>query len=322
MTQAHSGAAVDKVPRVRPVGPAVRTPSPRRYDHTDFTAAALVAAKAGRSVSVCLPARDEEATVGDIVTCIHTELMVATPLVDEIVVVDDHSRDRTAEVAATAGARVVRAVEVLPEYGEGHGKGEALWKSVYAATGDVIVWCDADVVGFQSHFVTGLLGPVLTNDDIGFVKGYYERSSGSGDRGGRVTELVARPLLSALFPALASIVQPLAGECAGRRDVLEQLPFGEGYGVDIGLLIDVADRFGTGAVAQVDLGHRVHRNRPLDELAPQATAVLQAVLGRAGRALPEVVTLDRPGLPPVDVDRVERPPLVDVASYRRLIHSA
>jgi glucosyl-3-phosphoglycerate synthase len=163
---------------------------------------------------------------------------------------------------------------------------------------------------------------VLTADDIGFVKGFYERSSGDGDRGGRVTELVARPLLSALFPGLASIVQPLAGECAGRREVLERLPFVEGYGVDIGLLIDVADRYGVGAVAQVDLGRRVHRNRPLDELAPQATAVMQAVLARAGRALPEVVTLEQPGLPPVEVDRVERPPLVDVASYRRLIHTA
>jgi glucosyl-3-phosphoglycerate synthase len=308
---------VDKVPRVRPIGPVVRT-----YDHADFSVDELVAAKVGRSVSVCLPARDEEATVGDIVACIRAELMVAAPLVDEIVVVDDHSRDRTGAVAAAAGARVVRAIEVLPEYGEGHGKGEALWKSVYAATGDVIVWCDADIVGFSSHFVTGLLGPVLTTDDVGFVKGFYERSSSDGDRGGRVTELVARPLLSALFPALASIAQPLAGECAGRRDVLERLPFVEGYGVDIGLLIDVAERDGVGTIAQVDLGRRVHRNRPLDELAPQATAVMQAVLARAGRALPEVVTLERPGLAPVDVDRTERPPLVDVASYRHLSHTA
>ena len=291
----------------------------RTFRSGEFDLARLVDDKAGQQISVCLPARDEQETVGPIVETIRAALVDRVGLVDEILVVDDHSADRTAEVAAAAGATVLRAEEILPQYGEGHGKGEALWKSLYASKGDVIAWCDADVRDFDPTFVVGLLGPLLTRPDLVFVKGFYERpdSTGAG-RGGRVTELVARPIVSMLFPHLSAVVQPLAGEYAGRREALEQLPFVEGYGVDLGLVIDVAARFGLDAMAQVDLGRRVHRNRPLDELSPQATSVLQTALRRVDPGLVAAsAVLVRPGLDPVTVDATERPPLVDVPEYRR-----
>jgi glucosyl-3-phosphoglycerate synthase len=289
----------------------------RTFHHWSYDAPGLAERKGDEIVSVCLPARNEEPTVGAIVAAIREQLVDRLALVDEVLVVDDHSTDGTAVAARSAGARVVQAADVLPAYGEGHGKGEALWKSLHVAQGDVIVWCDSDIVDFDPRFVVGLLGPLLTETDVGFVKGLYERPA-PGDRGGRVTELVARPLLSLLFPHLAGVVQPLAGEYAGRRRLLERLPFVEGYGVDIGLLIDVAARFGSQCVAQVDLGSRVHRNRTLDELSPQALAIIQIVLRRAGCALPPgPAVLRRPGLDAIAVDTEERPPLVDVPAYRR-----
>ena len=299
----------------------------RTFRAGEFDPARLVDDKArtNQTVSVCLPARDEQDTVGPIVESIRAELVERHRLVDEILVVDDHSTDRTAAVAAAAGATVLAAEDILPDYGDGHGKGEALWKSLYASRGDLVAWCDADVRDFDPSFVVGLLGPLLTRPDLVFVKGFYERpvsreSSPAlpGGRGGRVTELVARPVVALLFPQLSAVVQPLAGEYAGRREALERLPFVEGYGVDLGLLIDVASRIGLEAMAQVDLGTRVHRNRPLDELSPQALSVLQTALSRAGHDLiGPSATLVRPGLDPVRVELSERPPLVEVPDYRR-----
>ena len=292
------------------------------YHHGEFDLDHLCDLKRGRRISVILPARNEEPTVGRIVATIRCELVERRPLVDEILVVDDHSTDATASVARNAGARVASVDDLLTEEGEGEGKGEAMWKGLYASTGDLVAYCDADVSNFGSRFLVGLLGPLLERDDVGFVKAYYDRPyAGQAHEGGRVTELVARPLLSLLFPALAGIVQPLSGEVAGRREVLEQVPFVEGYGVDIGLILEIADRFGAEAIAQVDLGTRIHRNRPLAELAPQAMAVIQTVLVRAGvetaadgRWSPLLV---RPGMLPVPVSVDERPPLVEVAAYRR-----
>jgi glucosyl-3-phosphoglycerate synthase len=251
----------------------------RTFAAQQFDARSLRCAKAGRRVSVCLPARDEAATVGAIVAIVQSALADGVGLVDEVLVVDDGSTDATAAEAAGAGARVVRR-----GHGDGPpGKGQALRRAVAEADGDVLVFLDADVRNFDPRFVVGLLGPLLTEPGIALVKATYRRPlEGAAGSGGRVTELVARPLLARLFPDLAEVIQPLAGECAAPRDVLEAVPFADGYGVEVGLLIDVAARRGPGALAQVDLGERVHRNRPLDELAPQAAAVIDVVLDRAG----------------------------------------
>lgn len=288
----------------------------RTFHHRDFDAVALVDAKRNRTISVCLPARDEQETIGAIVSRITRDLVERVPLVDEVLVVDDASSDATAAAATDAGARVVRADEVLPELGVRRGKGEALWKATAAAQGEVLAFCDADVRDFGTHFVVGLLGPLLVHDDVQFVKAFYERPvDGEPRGGGRVTELMARPLLAVLFPELASVIQPLAGEFASRRQVLEQLPFVDGYGVDVGLLLDAHARFGIGALAQVDLGKRVHRNRPLHELGPMATVVLHTALERAGvDVAPGPIVLAVPGDEPVTVQIGERPPLADQRS--------
>jgi glucosyl-3-phosphoglycerate synthase len=312
------------------------SPIVRTYHHRQFDLDRLVEAKRGRQISVCLPARNEEPTVGRVVGTIRRELVERRPLVDEVLVVDDGSVDGTAATARAAGARVVGADAVLPEYdtqteADG-GKGAAMWKALYASRGDLLVFCDADVKNFGPRFVAGVVGPLLLEDGLAFVKGFYDRPlDGRPGEGGRVTELVARPLISLLFPQLAGIVQPLAGECAAPRDVLEQLPFVEGYGVDLALVIDVARRFGLGAIGQTDLGVRVHRNRPLDDLAPQAMAVLQAALARRPAAsgpsgLPSgdpgldpawSPVLLRPGQEAVPVAAGERPPMVEVPAYRK-----
>ena len=288
--------------------------TPRSFVAADFDVDSLCKAKAdaGVSISVCIPARDEELTVGNVVSTIVRELVERHSLVDEVVVVDDRSADRTAAVAVVAGARVVEADAVLPHLPAATGKGEALWKSLAASSGDLVVWCDADVRGFDPRFVIGLVGPLLLDHDVDFVKGWYERNSG------RVTELTARPVIALLFPHLSSFAQPLSGEYAGRRSLLERLPFAMGYDVDLALLIDVADAIGLERMAQVDLGVRVHRNRPLEELSPQAVAVLRAALERAGVQLSAFPTLlHREGIDDVTIDHGERPPLVDVAAYRR-----
>lgn len=282
----------------------------RSFRFSDFADAGLVEAKRGRRISVCLPARDEAATIGAIVAAIRSSLVERQPLVDEILVVDDGSTDATAAVARGAGARVL----TTPPGGKGH----AMWRAVQAAEGDLIVFCDADVRDFAPHFVTGLVGPLVTSDDIAFVKGCYDRPvDGVPGGGGRVTELVARPLIAALFPHLATVAQPLAGECAARREVWAGLPFVDGYGVDLGLVIDVASQFGLGAMAQCDLGQRLHRNRPLVDLGPQALAIVQVALSRAGVAPDWESRLVRPGREPLTVALSQRPPLAGVEPARR-----
>ncbi|WP_420618624.1 glucosyl-3-phosphoglycerate synthase [Candidatus Poriferisocius sp.] len=291
----------------------------RRFAAGEFTAADLVEQKGSTTVSVCLPARNEEATVGAIVEVVRNELMDKLGLVDEVIVMDDHSTDRTAAVAKDAGATVVACSDVLDHLGDQPGKGETLWKSLYISTGDIVVWCDSDVANFGAHFITGLLGPLLIDDTIGYCKGFYHRPVGADQRGGgRTTELVARPLIALLFPELVDIIQPLAGEYAGRREILERVPFVQGYGVEMGLLIDVCRLAGYNAIAQVDLGTRVHRNRPLHELSSQATEVMQVALHRADRTLVNTaITLRRPGFGDTEITMQERPPLVEVTGYFR-----
>lgn len=287
----------------------------RSFHHGEFTVERILDAKGPTTVSVCLPARNEAATVGDIVSTLRTDLL-APGVVDEVVVVDDHSSDDTAALAAAAGARVADASTVLPRFGGGHGKGEVLWKSLHVTDGDVVVWCDSDISEFGSRFVTGLVGPLLCEPEVDLAKGHYRRPEQAGEGGGRVTELVARPLLSLFFPELAALHQPLSGEYGGRREVLEQLRFVQGYGVDIGLLIDLAERFGTDGLVQVDLDVRHHRNRTLDELGPQAMAIIQTMLSRRDPAsVPATAALLLPDGTEVAVDVTERPPMVEVPEY-------
>ncbi len=262
----------------------------RVHDGPRLEPAALAAVKGALTVSLCLPARNEALTLGAILDVVVNELMAPTAaVVDELLVLDDGSADATARVAATHGARVVAVEEILASLGPGRGKGNVLWRSLAASRGDLIVWCDADVTSFSAGYVTSLLAPLISDPSVGFVKGFYERptvgdpiTGADGHGGGRVTELVARPLLSRFFPGLAGLRQPLSGEMAGRRSVLEAVPFVQGYGVETGLVIDVAERFGMDSLVQVDLGVRRHRHQTLAALAVQATEVLQVVLDRAG----------------------------------------
>jgi glucosyl-3-phosphoglycerate synthase len=286
------------------------------FCHRDFDPRRLAARKQedGQSISLCIPARDEAATIGRIVETARRRLMEAVPLLDEILVVDDHSVDGTAEVASAAGAKVVHSADVLPAAGPGTGKGDAIWKSLSASSGDLVAWVDGDITDFGPRFVTGLLGPLLTSPSIQFVKGFYRRPGGGvAGGGGRVTELVARPLIARLFPHLTGVVQPLAGEYAGRRGMLEALPIVCGWGVDLALIVDVVARHGLPALAQVDLGTRRHRHRPLDQLSPQAMAILTTALRRAGVPEREAARLvrfdgDHHGHE-VMVEVRERPPL-------------
>jgi glucosyl-3-phosphoglycerate synthase len=288
------------------------------HHHRDFPAPLLAERKGEQTVTVCFPARDEAATIGGLVECVRRDLVERVPVVDEILVIDDHSSDGTAEVAASAGARVVAAASVLPEYGSGHGKGEALWKSLFASSGDLLVWCDADITNFDDRFVRGLIGPLVVHPHVQFVKGFYRRPEAGMLGGGRVTELVARPLLSLFFSDMAEITQPLAGEFAARRSAAEQVPFVEGYGVDLAILLDVARLFGPETVAQVDLDERVDRNRSLAELSPQALAVLLAGLRRAGVEVPDAPALRSPSGEVVPVRYAERPPMRSVDRYRAI----
>jgi glucosyl-3-phosphoglycerate synthase len=258
----------------------------------DWTLADLTAAKADRAVSLVVPARNEAATVGDVVTRVREALVQTVALLDEIVVIDSDSTDATYDVATDAGAVVHRSAEIRPELGTLPGKGEAMWKSQFVTRGEVLVFMDADLLDWDTHFVPGLLGPLLTRPEIELVKGFYERPMLAADtavpfEGGRVTELVARPLIRLLFPALAGLHQPLAGEWAVRRSLFEQLSVPHGYAVELASLVDTERSRGIDAIAQVDLGTRAHRHQALRDLSGMSTQILAAALARTG-AGPEV----------------------------------
>jgi len=254
----------------------------RRTSHwQNWPVPELLAAKQrlGVTISVVIPARNEESTVAGVVTAIERSLVTRQRLVDELVVIDSDSTDGTAKAAAEAGATVYRADEVLPAVGSFPGKGEALWKSLHVTRGDLLVFVDADLTSWGPHFVTGLLGPLLADEQVHLVKGFYTRvwtqSDGStSTEGGRVTELVARPLISLWWPELADVVQPLAGEWAARRALMEALSIPVGYGVELSTLMDTVSRHGLDAVAQVDLGSRAHRHQTNHDLALMAAELL------------------------------------------------
>jgi glucosyl-3-phosphoglycerate synthase len=247
----------------------------------DWPHDSLLAAKQrqGATISVVIPARNEERTVAAVVGAISRSLIEEVPLVDELVVMDSDSTDATAEVAARAGAVVYRSADVSPAAGSFPGKGEALWKSLLVTSGDLLVFIDADLTSWGPHFVSGLLGPLLAVAEVQLVKGFYTRvltetDGSTSTEGGRVTELVARPLISLWWPELAGVVQPLAGEWAARRSLMESLPIPVGYGVELAALMDTATRHGLDAVAQVDLGSRAHRHQANHDLALMAAELL------------------------------------------------
>jgi glucosyl-3-phosphoglycerate synthase len=305
----------------------------RTSQAADWSAARLVDRKGSTRVSVVLPALNEEATVGAIVATIRRRLVERHGLVDELVVMDSGSSDRTAEAAEAAGARVVHRHEVLGEFEPLPGKGEVLWRSLAATTGDLVVFVDSDLRDFTADFVTGLLGPLLSDPAVRLVKATYDRPLTHGETvlpagGGRVTELVARPLLNLHWPALAGFVQPLSGEYAARRDLLERIPFPTGYGVEVGILVDALRLAGLDALAQVDLARRKHRNQDISKLGRMASEIIQVVLARleregrlklSGPLANELTQFERSGdgylVDETVVAPVERPALVDVPSY-------
>jgi glucosyl-3-phosphoglycerate synthase len=240
-----------------------------------------------QTISLGLPTLNEQATIGKIIRVLKDELLDRHPLLDEIVVVDSGSTDETRRIAESFGVEVVQHQELLPEYGSFAGKGEALWKSLYRLRGDIIVWCDTDISNIHPQFVYGVVGPLLTDPRIAYVKGFYRRPLNFGQAlqtagGGRVTELTARPLINLFYPELSGLLQPLSGEYAGRRELLERLPFFTGYGVEIGHLIDILENFGLNRIAQVDLGVRIHRNQELFDLSKMAFAIMQVAVKRLG----------------------------------------
>ncbi|MEW2579824.1 glucosyl-3-phosphoglycerate synthase [Streptomyces syringium] len=298
----------------------------RSWSAADRPLDRILAAKRGdgTTVSVVLPALNEEATVGAIVATIRRELMTeAVPLVDELVVLDSGSTDRTAVVAAAAGARVVHRDEVLPRLSALPGKGEVLWRSLLVTEGDVVCFIDADLRDFSADFVSGIVGPLLTEPDVHFVKAMYDRPLGEAvGQGGRVTELVARPLLNLHWPQLAGFVQPLGGEYAARRSLLERLPFPVGYGVELGLLVDALHTVGLDALAQVDVGVRKHRHqdgRALGRMAAAIYRTAQLRLARGHLVRPALTQFERTpeGFVPrtYAVDTEERPPMAGIPEY-------
>ena len=293
----------------------------------------------GLSISLALPALNEEKTVGNVIQTIQTALMETVPLLDEIVLIDSNSKDRTREIAQSLGVPVYIHQEILPDYGSRRGKGEALWKSLYCTHGDILIWLDTDIVNIHPRFVYGLIGPLLLRPDIQFVKGFYRRPLRVGDKiqaggGGRVTELTARPLLNLFYPELSGVIQPLSGEYGGTRAALEQLSFFSGYGVEIGLLIDMLDKFALNAIAQVDLQERIHHNQPLEALSKMSFAIIQAVIrkleARYGQNILENVNTtmkliryeqDSFMLDIEEIAERDRPPMIELPEYRERLRA-
>ena len=288
----------------------------------------------GLRISVVLPTLNEEATIRKVVRVIRSRLVERFPLIDELIVMDSDSEDRTREIATDEGVPVHVHQRTLPECGAHRGKGEAMWKSLHVTTGDLVVWVDTDIANIHPKFVYGIVGALLRHPRLQFVKAFYQRPLRFGQElqatgGGRVTELTARPILNLFYPELSGMVQPLSGEQGGRRALLEQLPFFTGYGVETGLLIDAVQRAGIGAIAQVDMKQRIHRNQSLYSLSKMSFEILQVALKRVGEArgvrwedANSTMKLILPGedgrlqLTLEDLVPIERPPMATVPAYR------
>jgi len=294
----------------------------------------------GLTISLAFPTLNEEATIAKEILVLKTELMDRFPLLDEIAVIDSGSTDRTRETARDYGASVYVSSDILNRYGSYRGKGENLWKSLYVLKGDIIVWIDADISNINPKFLYGLVGPLLENDEVGYVKAFYRRPIRSATEltpsgGGRVTEILIRPLFSLFYPELAEFVQPLSGEYAGRRGILEQLPFSVGYGVEVGHLIDLYHLFGPKIFAQVDMDERIHRNQTIEALSRMSYGVLSTFLDRLGkygelsiakelgaRHLALAADGDSWKIVPSEISTIERPPMRTISEYLKKFPSA
>lgn len=307
------------------------------FHHSAFSdVRALVAAKEklGLTISLCIPTLNEERTIGKEIVMFKSDLMTRVPLLDEIAVIDSGSTDRTRDVASAFGADVYASADILPEEGSKRGKGENLWKAIFQLKGDIIVYVDADIKNVHPRFVYGLVGPLLVRPEVGYVKAFYDRPLVSSGKlrptgGGRVTEILVRPLFSLFFPELTALIQPLSGEYAARRSVLERLPFPIGYGVETSHLIDGYRRWGMDVFAQTDLDQRIHRNQATTDLGRMAFGILQAFLSRTEKL---GVVEDLPDLHPIlrqfqtqdnryeqrehEIREEERPPMIELARYR------
>jgi len=286
-------------------------------------------------ISLCIPTLNEEKTIGKEIVIFKSELMQRYPLLDEITVIDSDSSDQTREVASAFGAQVFLSKDILKKYGEKRGKGENLWKAIYQLEGDILVYIDADIKNIHPRFVYGLVAPLIYRPEIHYVKAFYDRplASSQGSRpsgGGRVTEILIRPLFSLFFPELTALIQPLSGEYAVRRQVLDKIPFPIGYGVETSHLIDVYHRWGLQAIAQTDLDRRVHRNQHTRDLGKMAFGILQTFLKRVEALgilsnLPELSTTLRQFQVnnnlfeeiPLKIIEEERPPMIEIPEYRK-----
>jgi len=291
--------------------------------------------KKGLNISLCLPTLNEEKTIAKEIVIMKSELVTRYPLLDEIIVIDSGSEDRTLEIAAEFGADVYEADNILPDLEKYRGKGENLWKALYVTRGDIIIYLDADIKNIHHRFAYGLLGPLLTNDTIKYSKGFYDRPIATGNNtirptgGGRVTELVIRPLFSLFFPELTQILQPLSGEYAGFRELFEKVPFPIGYGIETSLIMDICERWGLDVIAQVDLDRRVHRNQDTRSLGKMAFVIMETFLKRLERLgrielkkelLLQMIQYNLVGndyeADILNWKALERPPMIDIPEYR------
>ncbi|HBM14885.1 MAG TPA: glucosyl-3-phosphoglycerate synthase [Lentisphaeria bacterium] len=316
--------------------------SSRTFHHSSFDNIKELLAikeKKGQKISLCLPTLNEEKTIGKEIITLKSELMNRYPLLDELAIIDSGSTDKTCEIAASFGADVYVSRDILPSVGEKKGKGENLWKAIYQLKGDIIVYIDADIANIRPHFAYGLIGPMLMYDEVKYVKAFYDRPLNISNTvriagGGRVTEILIRPLFSLFFPELTAFIQPLSGEYAARRDVLEKIPFPIGYGVETSHLIDIYDEYGLKAFAQVDLNQRIHRNQTTHQLGKMSFGILQSFFNRIDKRLggafsnAEMEKIFRQFTCKDGVyEQVEhiiceeeRPPMLEIPEYREKFH--
>ncbi len=304
------------------------------YNYKVFPVDRLVKFKRKKNltISLCFPTLNEAQTIGGILDIVRNSIY-EPGLVDEVVVIDSNSMDRTVSIVRSAGFKVLQHSDILPGCGSFKGKGDALWKSLAVLKGDIIIWCDSDIMNFKPRFIYGILGPLLIDDRISYVKGFYRRplkidSSYLKSEGGRVTELLVRPLLNLFYPELSKVFQPLSGEYAGRREILESIPFSTGYGVEVGMLIEIYERFGLDVIAQVNLKRRVHRNQPLSALSMMSFGILQTLIRKLqyynkvklnsdiNKIYNQIEYINKEYIiTPLKLEEMERPPMLEIKEY-------